>query len=237
MDENAKSLVTRTYNERLAAFGPSLRSLGWPKGRQEIRFRVVREVGIAEGDAVLDVGCGLGDLARYFDLIGLTVRYFGCDLNVRMLEEARKRNPALELHLRAIDEDPYPENTFDWVVSTGLFELLSHENEEAQWAWIDHMLEVMLRTARKGVAIDFLSSLVDYRAPANFHADPAAVLALASRHTRRFALRHDYMPFEFYAYLYKDQNRSERNVYSAVEVGPDDEIRGALSANGAGGAR
>ena len=43
------------------------------------------------------------------------------------------------------------------------------------------------------------------------------VFGVAMGLTRRVVLRHDYMPFEFALLLYRDQRRSNRNIFQVLE--------------------
>ena len=54
------------YFNNYQQFGYSVKSLGWGSTEsQEKRFKALSEVGIDNGDRVLDVGCGFGDLYFY----------------------------------------------------------------------------------------------------------------------------------------------------------------------------
>ncbi len=218
MDKQARKIVIDRYNERVRKHGFSPRSLGWPKGRQEVRFTVLADIGITEGDSVLDVGCGFGDFARFLGSRNLDVAYRGCDINEEIVELAKKRDGSLSLEVRDIEEEPFPEASFDWVVSSGLFELLSYGEETRQMEWVERILRQMFRSSQRGVAADFLSSHVDYRDEGNFYANPAEIWSASTALSRRVALRHDYMPFEFSVYIYRDDTINERNVFAPFDA-------------------
>jgi len=40
------------------------------------------------------------------------------------------------------------------------------------------------------------------------------MFCIAKKLTRRVALRHDYMPFEFCLFLYKDDSKNKKNVFN-----------------------
>lgn len=225
MEKKAREIVIERYNERVRRHGFSPRSLGWPKGRQEVRFSVLTGIGIADGDSVLDVGCGFGDFARFFGYRNLEVSYRGCDINKEIVALGKEQDGSLALEVRDIEETPFPESSFDWVVSSGLFEFLSHGGERRQMAWVRRILGEMVRTCRKGVAADFLSSHVDYRDEGNFYANPAEVWSASKALSRRVALRHDYMPFEFSVYIYKDDAINERNVFTQFDATLDEDLK------------
>jgi SAM-dependent methyltransferase len=81
-------------------------------------IRAAREfagVDRTDGLAVLDFGCGRGDLVRALRHLGLNAR--GCDFSA---------NLAADEHLSPIPADPYrlpyPDDSFDLVISTSVFE-------------------------------------------------------------------------------------------------------------------
>ena len=225
MDKKAREIVIERYNERVRRHGFSPRSLGWPKGRQEVRFSVLTDIGIADGDSVLDVGCGFGDFARFLGYRNLKVSYRGCDINEEIVALAKEQDESLALEIRDIEETPFPEASFDWVVSSGLFEFLSHGGERRQMEWMSGILGEMVRTCRRGVAADFLSSHVDYRDEGNFYASPAEVWSASKALSMRVALRHDYMPFEFSVYIYKNDTINERTVFTQFDTTLDDNLK------------
>ena len=61
----------------------------------------------------------------------------------------------------------------------------------------------MLDISKKGVAMDFLSTYVDYKTKGTFHTSPEHIFKIAKKLSKRVAIRHDYLPFEFCVYLYK----------------------------------
>lgn len=229
MDRQARKFVLDRYTERVRKHGFSPRSLGWRKGRQEVRFTVLADVGITDGDSVLDVGCGFGDFARFLRHVGLKASYRGCDINEEVVDLGRKEDESLPLEVRDLEEEPFPDGSFDWVVSSGLFEFLSYGDERKQMEWVRSMLGRMVQTSKKGIAADFLSSYVDYRDETNFHADPREVIKAAKALTRRVVLRHDYMPYEFCLYIYKDDTINERNVFSSFDATLAEDLKRAFA--------
>src|SRR5262245_65308735 len=65
MPEDRTALV-RLYEDRFREMGEDIRTLGW-KNREEqnLRFKILCDVGDLSGASVCDVGCGFGDLLDY----------------------------------------------------------------------------------------------------------------------------------------------------------------------------
>ncbi len=129
-------------------------------------------------------------------------RYTGLDINPRLIEVASSRFPGVDLRVADIEQDDV--GTYDYSLSTSCFNLrMEHEDN---YVFAEKILSAAYAKARKGVAIDFLTSYVDFKGNPDeaFYYEPERVFSIAKRITRRVALRHDYPLFEFFVYLYPD---------------------------------
>jgi SAM-dependent methyltransferase len=85
------------------------------------RWLLRREPALISGDlALLDYGCGAGDLLRVLGVSGMRAACTGCDVSGGMLDEARKRWPpalgaAPELVVQDGPTTPFAEGRFDVV--------------------------------------------------------------------------------------------------------------------------
>lgn len=207
--------VTRQrYTERYETFGYSPRTLGWGKqGRQALRFSVLTGIGDLQGKSVLDVGCGFGDLYSFLTARGWTGHYVGIDLVSVLVEEGKKRFPDAELLVGDFEEQIFDE-PFDYVIASGIFNF--RLTQEDNWAYIMRTLEKMLAIASLGVGVDFMTSWVDFQDPIAFHTDPCILVQNIRNLTRRFALRQDYMPYEYALYLYHDTPVNHDNTFPPI---------------------
>jgi SAM-dependent methyltransferase len=205
------------YEKRLEEFGYSPVTLGWGlHGRQEVRFSVLAETALRLPESsVLDVGCGFCDLYDFLGQHGWRGRYTGIDIVPGLLEIARQRHPGLDVRELDITDDSAPLKEYDFVISSGALNatLPSGSNE----AHIEVALHKMYQHTRYATCVDFLSTYVDFQKPGAHHTDPCWAIATAKRLTRRVLLRHDYMPFEFSMFLFRDDTISERKVFRAFE--------------------
>ncbi|MBN1943307.1 MAG: class I SAM-dependent methyltransferase [Phycisphaerae bacterium] len=167
---------------------------------QAARFEVLlRRVDLA-GRSLLDVGCGLGDLAGLLRRRNIPVRYTGVDVVEEMLARARQANPN-ERFLRAdmfhddAADDPLGGETFDVVYCSGALNLNLGNNLE----FLETALPRLLRATRDVLMVNFLRARDAARDPTYFYYRPADVLSVL--HTlldeNRVEIIEDYLPNDF----------------------------------------
>lgn len=203
MNETDKKKIIDRYNQRINQIGATFEALAsGTEERRNTRFNVLKQVGIETGDSVLDLGCGFGDFYDYLLKRGINTNYTGIDINPLLIEHASKKYPNSNFKVLDIQkEDP---GSFDYVVSTSCFnlKLTGFSNYE----FIEDIFNKCYKFAKKGVAIDFMTSYVDFKGNANeaFYYEPEKLFKIAKSITKRVSLRHDYPLFEFCIYLYPD---------------------------------
>jgi SAM-dependent methyltransferase len=205
------------YEKRLREFGYSPETLGWGlQGRQEVRFSILAELAVRKPkSSVLDVGCGFCDLFDFLDRRGWRGHYTGIDIVPGLLKVARQRHAGLDVREVDITDEHAELGEYDFVISSGIFnaKLPSGNND----IHVKAALQSMFRYCRYATCVDFLSSYVDFQKPGANHTDPGWAFAQAKQLTRNVLLRHDYMPFEFAVFLFRDDSASERNVFRLFE--------------------
>ena len=205
------------YEKRLREFGYSPATLGWGvDGRQEVRFSVLAEFALSmPSSSVLDVGCGFCDLYDFLSSHGWQGHYTGIDIVPGLLEVAQQRHASLDVRELDITDESARLDDYDFVISSGAFNAALPSDSNV--IHIGAALRTMHRHSRHATCVDFLSSYVDFQKPGAYHTDPSWALAAAKRLSRRVLLRHDYMPYEFSVFLFRDDNISERKVFQAFE--------------------
>jgi len=199
------------YDERFAEHGVSPESLGWTKGRQDIRFAALLDSLEGRGDSFLDIGCGFGDLNDALVAKSRPYRYLGVDVVENFVNEGKARRGSDTVQFQVGDFMAAEfEGSFDCVIGSGVFTFQLEDTD--QYSYIQAALERMLKLCKVGVAVDFLSDRVNYRQDHCFHAQPERVLELSLGLTRRVRIRHDYLPFEFAVALFKDDAYDEESA-------------------------
>ena len=196
-----KKRIIKRYSDRLKLCGPDFSVLNsGTEERRNIRFQNLLEIGIDQGDTVLDLGCGFGDFSQFLVEKGIVVKYFGYDINPDLIHYARGKYPDRYFEIKDIINERFGD--FDYIVSTSCFNLplVGQDN----YAFLGELLEICYNHSKKGVAIDFLSAYVDFKSKEGFHYSPEKIFKIAKKITKRVQLRHDYPLFEFCIYMFPD---------------------------------
>ncbi len=193
------------YKKGFKEHGYSPKSLGWDKGRQDIRFEVILSFFNCRGKSVLDIGCGFGDLNRILASKTDEYQYTGIDLVEDLIGEGRRQYPQKNVTFLNADFLEYPfKDKFDIVVASGIFnhKFSSGEND----LFVERVLHKAWSLCNDGICFDFLSDKVEFRHDHTYHNNPERILGLGYGLSRNVVLRNDYMPFEFSLYIGKDDS-------------------------------
>ena len=147
-----KANITNFYNTYLKYYNINdSQVVGWTtKETQEIRFKVLMDIGVNKDDRLLDLGCGVGHLVHYLDKQKFNTinNYVGIDINPECIIHAKKT---------------YPENTFfsgeifdlkqnfDYIIGSGIFTVGMSRDE------IINAIKQSYELCNKGVAFNFLT--------------------------------------------------------------------------------
>jgi SAM-dependent methyltransferase len=195
---------SRFFDSLDAYFAPKLEEHGaTPLGvdwnsdaAQTIRFEQLAKVLDASGPySLIDYGCGYGALAPWLAERGHDVAYTGFDVSERMLEVARRDDPAWRYTSVEAELEPA-----DFVVASGVFNLRLEIDDDAWTQYIDETLATLSRLGRRGFAFNMLTSYsdLDKRRANLFYGDPCRFFDLCKRaYSKDVALLHDYGLYEF----------------------------------------
>jgi len=124
--KNAWNKTLKYYTKTHKISPGTSQGLDWSESSQQIRFDVLIDSikNKSSKDSILDVGCGYGDISQ---IITWTSHYRGIDLNPLIIETAKKRYPNLDFKLSNLSNE---HDKYDWVLSSGTFNVKSAHNEE-----------------------------------------------------------------------------------------------------------
>ncbi len=194
-------LNIKYFTELINKYEVCVRSVDWgSKESQELRFRILAEIGELKGAKILDVGCGLADFYNWISKHGISVDYAGIDITAAMIEKAALRFPDLSLSVGNLLKDfPKTENKYDYIFASGIF----YRRIKAPYEFFENMILQMYRLCAKGVALNSLSAWSSNKNGKEFYADPLKIMAMCKKITPKIIFRHDYLPNDFTIYLFK----------------------------------
>ncbi len=196
--------VAEFYDGLVDRYGHDSRACDYGRPESQIiKFKVLSEVLHLSGRRVLDVGCGFADYAEYLAERFPNVTYTGADISIRMIAEARRLQPTLDLHHVNILER-LPPGAFDVVTANGIFYLLGTNAE----GLMRQLISAMYLAAGTAVAFNSLSAWAAVREPGEFYADPLRTLEYCRSLTPRVVCRHDYHDRDFTIYMYRNRPAS-----------------------------
>jgi len=152
------------YNETSQSYEmDSSEIVGWMDGKsnQLKRFQTLLDIGIKNGDSVLDFGCGIGHMVEYINNTGMKVKYTGIDTNKDAIQKAKRAFILSDI----MGVQPMTSSTgiifshgsvqdikenYDWVVASGVFNYKFPKAEMIQ------TVNTLLNHANKGVAFNLL---------------------------------------------------------------------------------
>lgn len=206
-----RQLILQRYQQRFATFGPTVAALAsGSDGKQRLRHQILREIGIADGQSVLDVGCGLGHFFAGAEEAGLGIRYTGLDFVPEFIAHCKAAWSGEADRCSFIEADLFHDDCaalhlqerHDFVVASQVFNNRYADN--SNWNLLETALKAMYDICNIGVAIDCLTTQVDFEEPHLYYYDPDRLLKLGLSLTRRAVLRHDYPLYEQTLYLYRE---------------------------------
>ena len=204
---------SESYLER---YGPdTAKGVGDLRGDEDSGHRVMLQAIRDPGRPVtlLDFGCGLSTLNDVLLREGPAgVTYAGLDISDRFLAASRHKYPSVTYYqLDVLTDDLSSLPTFDYIVMNGIFTYRGDHTEDEMWAYVKAVVTRVFPKAREGLALSFVTKLVDWERDNLFHVPVDPLLDFLSREvSRHIVIRQDYGLYEYIAYVYRDPSDPER---------------------------
>lgn len=199
MNEQQRKRIIDRHRDSLTRHGYHPNALYWSSREiQERRFAVLAEIGVEDGDRVLDVGCGFGDFLQWSEARGVGLDYTGIDLSPDILATARQRHAQASFYQGDLFDMGFRNASFDWVILSGALNEQLHDGS----AYAFRVIEQMYALSRRGAAFNMLDarSMVAH----DLHSQlPDRVLSHCLRITPDCTLRDDYLRNDFTIYMMK----------------------------------
>ena len=214
--------IKEEYTTKFLEHGVSSSAMLMPKGRHEARFSIVAEyLSELSNPTLLDYGCGLGFLNDYLIENKIGVKYLGVDMTESFIDSCIERTGDATKFKRIHPMDEL-QDTFDVVFASGVFNLQTSQSESESLSYAHDRIEHLYRITNKVLVVDFLSPDVDFRQNQSQHVDYRLLLEwFIPKQTRRWILRHDYLPYEYALVLFKLDGikRPENTFLEIVDSG------------------
>ena len=139
--------------------------VGWMDGKknQLKRFDTLLDIGVKNGDTVLDFGCGVGHMIEHINKTGLKVKYTGIDINKDAIRKAKTAFMVSDIMGIRPMESPTGivfshgstkdiKENYDWILASGVFNYKFPKAEMIQ------TVNKLLDHANKGIAFNLLEA-------------------------------------------------------------------------------
>jgi ubiquinone/menaquinone biosynthesis C-methylase UbiE len=213
------------YQANFQKYGIHENSLGWTKGKQNIRFHQLTKPFSLSNRTILDIGCGFGDLLGFFKNQRINYKnYIGIDLIPEFVEVAQKNWSSAHHQFILGNYLEIPDVVTDFTIASGIFGHRLYESQKEQYEHVTRVLEKAMATSSVGVSFDFISDKTDFSSSSkDFHASPEEILKIAYGLTRNVVLDNSALPFEFSITLFKNQKfETAKTVFECfLEAHPD----------------
>lgn len=176
--QNSLQIIKKYYEANMGKGLPDYSMLGWESAEaQALRFEMLADNVRLQGKKLLDVGCGVGNLAEYLDKRGLQADYTGVDILRSMICRAEeKKLGARFLNCDIFKGNPLKGEKFDVVYSSGIFNLNLNNNMD----FLKKAVAAFLDLSDEIVAFNLLSKTSLDKEDKYFYYDADEVGALIS---------------------------------------------------------
>jgi SAM-dependent methyltransferase len=199
MDEISKQAIVENYRELLLKHGHGPEVAQLSKEGQQFRFDKLVQIADLNGQRVLDLGCGIGDLYPFLLNRFGNVDYTGIDIGSELITAAKVRYPATRFICKDVQEDGIGES-FDFVLISGIFNNAIPNCTQ----FLKEMIELAFSHCSKGLAFNFISRHVNYLSPGMAYHDPSEILDFCiTNMTRKVTMQHHYERCDVVVFAYR----------------------------------
>ena len=199
--------IAALSDARVDALGHTVSAVGWSSNQQqELRFKIlVKHLSISKGDNLLDLGCGFADLYSYLTTTRFKptdLCYTGVELSQAMFEYVKNKYPEITVYNKDFwSNDISGKRDFDFIICSGA---LNYADGNSNASTLENFLQLYWPLARKAIAINLITSDVDYINAELKYFDPTDCLTLIRKYTKRYILDSNYPLWEFTLILIKE---------------------------------
>jgi len=199
MKKAFRQRIVDRHRDSLNRFGYGPAALYWSSQEiQDLRFKVLSEIGVQAGDSVLDVGCGFADLKAWFGCEHKTVDYTGIDISPDLIAVAKEKQPNTSLYVGELKDCRFHALSFDWVLLSGAL----NEPYNDKGKYTKKIIKEMYRISRRGIAFNLLNKrCINVSDLQSF--EPDEIFEFCQTIGAECELRTDYLENDFTIYMRK----------------------------------
>jgi SAM-dependent methyltransferase len=202
LTNNDRKRIVSRYSDRFKEYGIDLRTINPGKwNKLEIQHHIHASIGDLNNKTILDIGCGLGHYYQFLLNKGLKINYIGYDIVGDFIKTNQERFPNAIFEQRDISCDEIVHKA-DYAVMCQVFNnrYENGNNDEV----VKNALRKAFQAVSIGVSLDLRTNYVNYREDHLYYFSPEEYFTFAKSLTPFVMLRHDYLPFDFTIFLYKE---------------------------------
>jgi SAM-dependent methyltransferase len=203
--------IVEHYEECLARHGDNHLGVDWPNSEDaNIRYHVMLELvrDTNSTASLLDFGCGASHLYPVLLASGHSrLSYAGLDASTAFYELSRSKYPNNQYYCLDVLSEADALPMHDYVVMNGVFTEKRSMTHKQMLDYFHRTIKTVYGKARKGLAFNVMSKLVDWERDDLFHLALDDLAAFVVKELgRNFVIRNDYGLYEYTVYVYKDAN-------------------------------
>ena len=206
MKRSPKKIKT-IYENDLIKYGDNHKGVGWKrKSEAQTRYEIMLDLFSNDNKKkiIIDFGCGLSHFYTFLKKKRFkNFKYIGLDISEKMIEISKKKYPNNQYFCLDIINDHFKVPYVDYTVINGLFTQKGNCNNAQMNNFLKKILFKVFKFTKKGVALNLMSPIVDWKNKGNFYPDTKLVFNIIKNLSKKFVIRHDYGLFEYTIYIYK----------------------------------
>ena len=197
MNPSDTNKIVKFYEDSFLKYGNDARSVHWSgEISQHARFDVLSNIAPLSNMRILDVGCGLGEIYKFFISKKIPIDYTGVDVVPVFINRARERFPGA----RFVLGDAYSiDESYDYILASGVFSLSITQGKEHYFA----MIKNLFNHAKYGLAFNMLNEDGHPTNETYISYNIDEVTRYCKTISNRVVVVSNYLPQDFTVYMYR----------------------------------
>lgn len=194
------SAIREHFTQLVKQYGATPVGVGWANAEEQLRrYRCLLGPHLPAGTRVLDVGCGVAQLAAHLQRRDVACEYAGIDLCPDVIAAARAVTPSVCVSSGDVRDLP-PTPVCDVAVCCGTFHVPRRVDATSWRTWVFEMLGHVFRLTTHRLAFNLLRVDTD----AYHGCDPRDLFEYCRRNLSRFVtMRADYAADEYTIHVHR----------------------------------